>query len=204
MGELRVIPPEEFRWPTGVWHSAGLVDAPPQRLEAQAGLAFHSGHDDLDYFRAAGVELPSGRRVVLWWYERAGPPHGLDLRVDAGDDPAAARAEALSALGLSARDLIWVPDAAGPEVTNLASPPQVWEGTIFVVLRRDPDALAPSDFVAMGGFWREQDAHQYVTRANALSAGSATRYAYQRTNLFRGPRPAPPAAGPPAGSPPAD
>ena len=185
MADYRQLRSDELRWPSGSYRSAALLDLPPQALDASRGLTFYAGSDDLDYFRAAAVALPSGRRVALWWYERAPEPRGLELRIDAADDPAAARAEAFAALQLPHDAIVWVPDAATAELTNLSRGPQRWEGQIFVVLRRDPAARAPSDLAAVEAFWREEDARETVALAQAVTRDATTQYSYTSVNLFR-------------------
>ena len=90
-----------------------MFATPPEILTARTGLQFESGVDDLDYFRELGLELPSGRHVVLLWHERA-PVQGLCLQIDAGDDPASARADLLATLPLTESELIWVPESDPP------------------------------------------------------------------------------------------
>ena len=99
---------DEHRWPSGIFRSAAVFSITPDELIARTGLPFESGVDDLDDYRAAGLELPSGRRVELLWYEHA-PVAGLELRVDLADDPAAAREEAMAALDVSAAEVLWIP-----------------------------------------------------------------------------------------------
>jgi len=105
----RIFALDEHRWPSGIARSAAMFSTTPEAVTARTGVAFESGVDDLDYFRAAGVELPSGRRVLLLWYERA-PVLGLQLEIDSADDPAAARSEAMAALDLASDEVMWSPN----------------------------------------------------------------------------------------------
>ena len=90
-----------------------MFSTPPEVLTARTGLQFESGVDDLDYFRELCLELPSGRHVVLLWHERA-PVQGLCLQIDAGDDPASARADLFATLPLTESELIWIPESDPP------------------------------------------------------------------------------------------
>ena len=100
---------EGYRWPSGDCRSAATFSITPEAMSARTGLKFESGVNDLDHFRAAGVELPSGRRVNLLWYERA-PILSLELQIDSADDLAAAREELMRVLGVEARELSWMPN----------------------------------------------------------------------------------------------
>jgi hypothetical protein len=189
MSSFRALTVEEFRWPSGGSRSAALLDAPPQAVEAACGLAFRAGLDDLDYYRAAGVELASGRRVGLLWRERAAEPHGLELLVDAADEPAAARAEVLAALGLDERCVIWAPDQSPLTLAEIRGERRRWEGQVFVVVRYDESPLDPRGrFAVMNAYWSEEAAAAEVRSANALTRDPDTRYAYESTRLFGDPR----------------
>ena len=111
----RIFAREENRWPSGLPRAAATLRLTPEEFSARTGIGFQAGCDDLDSFRAAGVELMSGRRVLLLWYERA-PIMDLELRIDSRDDPVAAREEALAAFGLSHDLIAWVPDDAKPAI----------------------------------------------------------------------------------------
>ena len=102
-----------FRWPSGIDRAAAAFSTTPEALSARTGLQFEPGVGNLDYYRAAGVRLPSGRQVELVWHERS-PVPALELRVDAADDPAAACQEVMGALGIQASEVSWVPDSDAP------------------------------------------------------------------------------------------
>lgn len=111
MATFRIVPSsQQYRWPSGDYRPVALLAVTPEVLEARLGVTFEHGRDDLDEYRELGLELSSGRRVLLNWYERAPEPRGLDLWTDAADDPVAARDETLKALGLSTSTLLWVPE----------------------------------------------------------------------------------------------
>ena len=104
---------DDYSWPSGLPRAAALFNTWPQEVTHRTGIAFESGVDDLDYYRAAGVELPSGRRIILLWHERA-PVLGLELLIDLADEPDAARTETMAALEFGPADVLWVPDPSPP------------------------------------------------------------------------------------------
>ena len=109
MGQYgRVFRRGDYRWPSGIDRSAGTFSTPPEAITARTGLEFERDLDDLDYFRAIGLELPFGRHVVLLWYERS-PVPALSLQIDLADDPAAAREELMTVLGIRPGELSWIP-----------------------------------------------------------------------------------------------
>ena len=101
------------RWPSGIARSAAMFSVTPEELTARAGVVFEAGVDGLDYYRAVGLELPSGRRVHLVWNERA-PVLGLQLDADGADDLVAAREETMATLRLMPSELMWSPDPSAP------------------------------------------------------------------------------------------
>lgn len=109
----RVFRRSEYRWQSGIDRSAGMFSTSPEIITARTGLEFERDVDDLDYFRAVGLELPSGRHVVLLWYDRS-PVQGLSLQIDLADDALAARQDVMATLGLSPDELLWVPDSDAP------------------------------------------------------------------------------------------
>jgi len=104
---------DDYRWPSGTSRTAAVFAVTPEAVTARIGLAFEAGVDDLDYFRAVALDLESGRRVLLTWYERS-PVPGLVLEIDGQDDPAAARAETLEALSLTLEQVQWIPEPDSP------------------------------------------------------------------------------------------
>lgn len=109
MANWRAFSREEHRWPSGQSRPAALFAITPEGLTARTGVPFWAGLDELDYFRAAAVELSSARRVLLIWHERS-PVPGLALEIDFADDPAAARAEVMDALDLTPAEVLWMPE----------------------------------------------------------------------------------------------
>src|SRR5690349_13002651 len=102
MHRFRLVPLSEFRWPSGDYRDAGTLRLTPHDIERRLAVSFDRGLDDLDYYRALALRLPSGRPVVLNWYERAPEPRQLSVLADASDDLAAALAETLESLALAA------------------------------------------------------------------------------------------------------
>lgn len=100
------------QWPAGASQPAATLAVNPEVLADWFGVRFERGADERDDYRAAGLELPSGRRVMLWWYERAPEPRGMRVLADRNDDPAAACDETLMVLGLCAGDVMWRPGTA--------------------------------------------------------------------------------------------
>jgi hypothetical protein len=101
---------EDYRWPSGTSRAAAVFAVAPDVVTVRTGLAFEAGVDDLDYFRAVALDLGSGRRVLLTWYERS-PVPGLVLEIDGDDDPEAARAETMEALGVTPEEVQWIPNS---------------------------------------------------------------------------------------------
>ena len=105
---------DEYRWPSGRSREAAVFTVSPDALMGRTSLAFEVGIDDqLGPTRGAGVALPSGRRVLLMWYENS-PVPGLALEIDGSDDPEMARREVMSALGLRPDEVAWAPDVVPP------------------------------------------------------------------------------------------
>jgi hypothetical protein len=91
-----------------------MFRATPDDLTARLNLQFETGCDQLDYYRRVGLILPSGRRVVINWYERAPEPRGFTLHTDSEDDFVSAREETLAALELDRTAIMWVPENLSP------------------------------------------------------------------------------------------
>lgn len=109
---FRVVPLSAFSWPSGDYRDAGTLWLTPDDIERSLAISFQRGVDDLDYYRALALLLPTGRRVVLNWYERAPEPRQLSVLADASDDLAAALVETLDALALPADLVSWRPASA--------------------------------------------------------------------------------------------
>ena len=94
--------------------AAAMLRTTPDDLEARHGIAWLRGSDQRDWDRRAGLVLPSGQRVILQWYKRAPEPRGVVLYVERSDNLSAVRAETLAVLGLTQRDVLWIPESAAP------------------------------------------------------------------------------------------
>jgi hypothetical protein len=84
----------------------GLLRLAPDELRDLYALDFVQDSDDLDYFEASVIRLPSGRLVALLRH-RGNPAPGTEILVEASDDRTAARAELLRALNLPLQSLSW-------------------------------------------------------------------------------------------------
>ena len=105
---------DNYRWPSGASRPAASYMITPDALMARTDLVFEPGIEEgLGPILGAGVALPSGRRVLLLWYEEA-PVRQLILEIDAGDHPALACAEVMAALGMRPEELMWIPEDVAP------------------------------------------------------------------------------------------
>ncbi len=100
-------------WAPDACRAAAVLAISPEIMSGWFGVEFERAADAHPAYRAAGLELPSGRRVVLRWDDEAPEPRGLRLLADLRDDPAAACDETLLVLGLSPRDVMWRGNAPG-------------------------------------------------------------------------------------------
>ena len=105
----RTIALARFAWPTGECQRAADLAVSPDILDGWFGVPLENGVDGDEPFRAAALELPSGRRVQLRWYERAPEPRGMRLLADVTDDADAACDETLLVLGLAPHDVMAAP-----------------------------------------------------------------------------------------------
>lgn len=98
-------------FPSGDSRPIAVLADEPAALAKRFGLRFAEGHDDLDQFRYAIVELGGDRQA--WLYKHRGDPNpGTVVRIDANADPAAARQALTAKLSLAAGDVLWwLPDA---------------------------------------------------------------------------------------------
>ncbi len=111
MQKILVVPAKGFRWPSKNFKFAATFDVRPEQVESHLGVTFERHLEDgLGYYRGIGLDLPSGRRIALLWYESA-PILWLRLLVDSADDLVAARGETLAMLGLTDAVVAWMPDA---------------------------------------------------------------------------------------------
>ncbi len=85
------------RWPSGRSWAIGVLTKQPDEIENVYGIVFTRKRDDLDAFAEAGVQLPSGRIILLMKYD--GDAMGTTVFADAADDVEEARAELVSVFG---------------------------------------------------------------------------------------------------------
>lgn len=94
-------------WPADRCLPAAMLAVSPEIMSGWFGVEFAGPAERGATGRTAGVELPSGRRVLLRWDDAEPEPRAMRLLADRADDPEAACDEALLVLGLSAHDVIW-------------------------------------------------------------------------------------------------
>jgi hypothetical protein len=117
-GRYQQIQPEP--WPSGYGEVIALIEPSPEWLSAQYGLSFFEGTDNLDDYRAAAIQLSSGRIVGILRHVGA-PYQGTEVYADAHDDVHDAVRELLQALELSEDVVTWlreavvVPEQAGAQ-----------------------------------------------------------------------------------------
>lgn len=109
-GRFQQVQPEP--WPSGYGAIVGVLETSPELLSARHGLSFFDGTDNLDDYRAAAIQLPSGRRVAMIRHAGA-PPNAVEIHADAHDDPATVIDELLGALDLPRRKCTWLRHGAG-------------------------------------------------------------------------------------------
>lgn len=107
-------------WAPDSCRAAAMLAISPEIMSGWFGVDFEQAADARPAYRAAGLELPSGRRVVLRWDDEAPEPRGLRLLADLRDDAAAACDETILVLGLSPRDVMW--RGNGPQPSSSTAP----------------------------------------------------------------------------------
>jgi len=96
----------ELRWSTAPPRALAAFAFTPTELSGRLGCTFERGSDDLDHFQALGLRLPSGRDVLLLWYERA-PVKLTSIEVDGADSAEAALREFFAVTGLRRDEIVW-------------------------------------------------------------------------------------------------
>lgn len=107
-GGILQIEPEP--WPSGYGEVIATLDVPLDHLAARYSLELFEGTDNLGDYRAAIVQVPSGRRFGLARHD-GDPEDGTEVHADQHDDPQAVIPELLRALGLSENSVTWLRDA---------------------------------------------------------------------------------------------
>jgi hypothetical protein len=94
-------------WPSGYGEVVAVLARSLDAIAQQYSLPLYDGTDNLDDYRAAAVQLASGRRLGL--LRHAGTPVSeVEVYADAHDDPEAATQELLRALDLPRSSCIWI------------------------------------------------------------------------------------------------
>jgi hypothetical protein len=94
-------------WPSGYGEIIAMLDVAPELLAARYSLQFFDGTDNLGDYRAAIVQLPSGRRLGFARHH-GDPEPGTEVHADMHDDPQTAIRELLQALELPDRAVTWL------------------------------------------------------------------------------------------------
>jgi hypothetical protein len=119
--QTRIVQVQPQPWPSGYGEVVAVLDLDLDALAERYALLLYEGTDNLDDYRAAAIQLPSGRRVGLLRHAGA-PSDELELYADAHDDPDAATRELLNALELPMSTCSWlrqsVPASAGRPVAE--------------------------------------------------------------------------------------
>jgi|GEM_PF-5880953 len=107
-------------WPSGYGEAIAMIDVAPERLVDCYGLELFEGADNLGYYRAAAIRLPSGRMLGLLHHVGA-PYQGVEVHGDMHEDAQEAAAELLQAMELPESAVTWLRDAAvAPEPAGRA------------------------------------------------------------------------------------
>lgn len=114
--QTRIAQVQPEPWPSGYGEVVAVLGLSLDALADRYSLQLYDGTDNLDDYRAAAVQLASGRRLGL--LRHAGTPASeVEVYADAHDDPDAATRDLLDALDLPLSACIWlresVPASAG-------------------------------------------------------------------------------------------
>ncbi len=96
-------------WPAGLSRAAAVLRFEPWEISKRCGLSFARSHDDLDFTDVA-MARPARSRTAFALVRHLGcPAAGTELWIqDRVRDTRLGIAGALTSLGLSTRDLVWV------------------------------------------------------------------------------------------------
>jgi hypothetical protein len=112
------VPPQP--WPSGYGEIIAMLDIPLDRLAARFSLRRFEGTDNLGDYRAATVQVPSGRRFGLAAHDGAAED-GTEVHADQYDDPQVVLTELLQALELAEDAVTWLRDALVAPTIEAAS-----------------------------------------------------------------------------------
>ncbi|HST61686.1 MAG TPA: hypothetical protein VLK84_23475 [Longimicrobium sp.] len=102
------VPPQP--WPSGYGEIIAMIPMAPESLVDRYALELFEGSDNLGYYDAAVIQLPSGRRMGLA-HRRGVPEPGVEVHADVQDDTSDAVHELLEVLGLPHSAVSWMRDA---------------------------------------------------------------------------------------------
>jgi len=117
---IEQVPPQ--RWPSGYGEVIAMIHVAPESLVERYSLELFEGSDNLGYYDAAMIQLPSGRRVGLVRH-RGDPTPGIEVHADIQDNTTDAVREVLQVLGLPNSTVSWMRDALA--IHTDAAPAQV-------------------------------------------------------------------------------
>jgi hypothetical protein len=95
-------------WPSGDSRPIALLGLEPEDLSDSLGIVFEEGHDNLDFYRLAAIQLNDGQQVWLMRH-RGTPAQGTEVYADSHADPIAARRMLLEELALPESAITWSP-----------------------------------------------------------------------------------------------
>lgn len=108
---LQQLPGDAGAWPRGLSRVAAIIDLEPDELARRVGIRFFDGHDELDFFRAALLEV-HGAPCALIRHLRS-PTPGTEVWVPEGAPESERHVRrVLEALGLSEDVIRWELDAS--------------------------------------------------------------------------------------------
>lgn len=122
--QSRIVQVQPQLWPSGYGEIIAMLDRPMDWFVAHLSLKTFEGTDNLGDYRAALVQLPSGRRVGLLRHH-GDPERGTELHADVADEIRDVVTEVLDALDLPPDTVTWTHDASITRVQDLWAQAQV-------------------------------------------------------------------------------
>jgi hypothetical protein len=101
-------------WPSGYGEIMAMIDVPLDHLVRSHALELFDGTNNLGDYRAAVVQLGSGRVLGLARHD-GHPEQGTEVHADVNDDPHAAITELLHTLDLSEKLVTWLRESSPAE-----------------------------------------------------------------------------------------
>ncbi len=170
--------------------SVAMLRQDPEQLKKFAGVAFRTGHDDLDALEWAQVVGLSGKRYALVRHLHS-PQSGTEIVTSASSlDPSADVSDVLKALALSERDLVWTASDVS-NLTDKANAATVKRSASrrLIHLRKPEDAemrlqLRPTDLVRLCRRTRGQGSFQSLLRKLQKQIEGSELQVYQEDVLL--------------------